>query len=369
MSEIQKACKGTKQNFGLKALVAAVAVLLSLEVSGVSFAQGLQEVTTFGPNPGNLRMFKFVPDGLSANSPLVIALHGCTQTAADYDSETGWLGIAEKSHFALLLPQQQSANNFNKCFNWFDTGDITRNSGEALSIKQMIDRMKQDHAIDPERVYVTGLSAGGAMTSVMLATYPEIFAGGAVIAGLPYKCATSIIGAFNCMSPGRDGTPATWGTLVRNASSHQGPWPIVSIWHGTADSTVVPMNAQELVDQWTDVHGIDQTIDGQDTVHGHAHKVYKDGNDAVRVETYLVTGMGHGTPISPGTGDEQCGTAAPFILDAGICSSFHIARFWGLTDSAGEPDSHPLRTQLLEQLEDIRTKLDELNRTIEEVNQ
>jgi poly(hydroxyalkanoate) depolymerase family esterase len=94
--------------------------------------------------------------------------------------------------FALLLPEQQRTNNPNGCFNWFQTGDIERGHGEALSIRQMVSKMVSDHGIDPARVFVTGLSAGGAMTSVMLATYPEVFAGGAIIAGLPYGAANNV---------------------------------------------------------------------------------------------------------------------------------------------------------------------------------
>ncbi len=349
------------------AAAAATAVLV-LAAADKTPAQTLVEVDEFGSNPGDLRMFKFVPNGLPANSPLVVALHGCTQSAADYDDETGWVGIAEKApSFALLLPEQQTANNFNRCFNWFMLEDIARDKGEALSIKQMIDKMKQDHAIDPERIYITGLSAGGAMTAVMLATYPEIFTGGAIIAGIPYKCATGIPQAFSCMNPGNDASPTTWAALVRNASPHQGPWPIVSIWHGTIDHTVSPVNARELVDQWTEVHGIDQIADAQDVVHGHTRQVFMDADGKVLVESYAIAGMGHGTPVAPGTGEEQCGTVGPFVLDAGICSSYHIANFWGLP--AQQENVHPLRRQMLNQIEIMQRKLNELKARVEQVNQ
>ena len=89
---------------------------------------------------------------------------------------------------------------------------------------------------------------------------------------------------------------------------------------------------RELVDQWTNVHGIDQAPDGQDLVNGHPHRVFKDANGTVLVETFTVNGMRHGTPIAPGSGEDQCGIPGPFVLDADICSSFHIARFWGLLD-------------------------------------
>lgn len=109
-----------------------------------------------------------------------------------------------------------------------------------------------------------------------------------------------------------------------------GPFPPVSIGHGTSDTTVNPESHTELVDQWTDVLGIDQTPDTEVTVDGQTHRLYSGSNGRVLVETVLVDGTGHGTPINPGDSDSQCGKAAPFILSAGICSSFHILRFWGL---------------------------------------
>lgn len=304
-----------------------------LAASAPSLAQ--TEVTGFGTNPGNLRMFKYVPPGLPAGAPLVVALHGCSQTAASYDAETGWQMLADRWHFALLLPQQQSANNASNCFNWFENGDTTRGQGEALSIRQMVDRMIADHASASGRVYATGLSAGGAMTAVLLATYPDVFAGGAILSGLPYRCASSQTNAFSCMNPGTDLTPAQWGDKVRAATSWTGPWPLVSIWHGDADYVVRPMNQTELMQQWTNVHGIDQTADVSDTVAGHSHKVYKDSSGAPRIETYAIGGMGHGTPVDPGSGETQCGTAGAYILDVNVCSSYYIARFWGLDDLDG----------------------------------
>jgi poly(hydroxyalkanoate) depolymerase family esterase len=308
-------------------LLTALAVLL---LCAGARAQTLTEVTGFGSNPGNLKMFKIVPSGLPANAPVVVAMHGCAQSASSYDVETGWVLLANRWKFALVLPQQQSGNNSSSCFNWFESGDISRGSGEALSIRQMVTRILSDHGGDPARVYVTGLSAGGAMTAAMLATYPEVFAGGAIMAGIPYNCGVGTTAAFSCMNPGSDLTPTQWGNKVRAASSHTGPWPIVSIWHGSSDTTVRPVNLTEAMEQWTNVHGIDQVADLEDTLGGFPRKQYKTSGGAVRVETVLVTGMGHGTPVDPGAGEEQCGTAGAYILDVNLCSSYWIGRFWGL---------------------------------------
>lgn len=314
------------------------AMLCSLLLaSAAPNAHALSEVTGFGSNPGNLRMFTYIPAALPANAPVVVALHGCAQSAASYDAETGWQMLADRWKFALVLPQQQSGNNSTSCFNWFEAGDIARGQGEALSIKQMVDRALANHQGDASRVYVTGLSAGGAMTAVMLATYPDVFDGGAIVAGIPYNCGTGTTAAFSCMNPGSNLSPAAWGNKVRAASSHAGPWPRVSIWHGDADTTVRPANATESMEQWTNVHGIDQTPDVSDTLAGYPHKVYHDAAGTPLVETLLVTGMGHGTPVDPGAGETQCGTAGAYILDVNICSSYYIGRFWGLDNLDAVP--------------------------------
>lgn len=308
--------------------------LLLVVPAPLAQAAALVEVTGFGTNPGNLRMFRYVSPGLAAGRPLVVALHGCTQSAAAYDDEPGWVALADQLQFALLLPQQQSANNANSCFNWFEPGDTSRGSGEALSIKQMVDRMLLDFGGDASRVYVTGLSAGGAMAAAMLAAYPDVFAAGSVVAGLPYRCATTVAQAFSCMSPGTNLTPVQWGDKVRAAST--GPWPTVSLWQGTADSTVAFSNLNELTEQWTNVHGTDQTADVSDTVAGYPHRGYRDSSGRLVVETFSITGMNHGQPIDPSSG---CGVPAPYILDVGICAASHIASFWGIGGGVVAPSS------------------------------
>ena len=105
----------------------------------------------------------------SAAPALVVVLHGCTQTAAGYDLGAGWSTLAERYGFVLLLPEQTPANNPKTCFNWFLPGDTARDRGEALSIRQMIEKTIGAHGVDRKRVFITGLSAGGAMTAAMLA--------------------------------------------------------------------------------------------------------------------------------------------------------------------------------------------------------
>jgi poly(hydroxyalkanoate) depolymerase family esterase len=289
-------------------------------------AATLTPVTSFGTNPGALLMYKYVPPSMPASAPVVVLLHGCTQSAASYDDEPGWVKFANQHKFYLVFAQQQSANNSNKCFNWFQLGDITRGQGEALSIKQMVDKMKATHSVDGNRVYVSGLSAGGGMTAVMLATYPDVFAGGSIMAGLPYKCATSTSAAFSCMSPGVNKTPTDWGNLARSGySGYTGRKPLVAIFHGTSDFTVKNTNLTELMEQWTNYHGVSQTPTVSDTVKGQARRIY-----GGKVMTVSISGMGHGTAIDPGTAGDQCGVAASYILDANICSTYFTGKFWGL---------------------------------------
>jgi poly(hydroxyalkanoate) depolymerase family esterase len=221
-----------------------------------------------------LRMFTYLPSDITAQRPLLVVLHGCTQNAESYDRGAGWSTLADRFGFALLLPEQPRSNNPNGCFNLFQTGDIERGHDEPLSIRQMVAKMVSDHAIDPARVFVTGLSAGGAMTSVMLATYPDVFAGGAIIAGLPYGAANNVQQAFENMFQCPPRTPGAWGDLVRRASHHEGPWPRVSVWHGGADATVIPPNATEIVKQWTDVHGLSSRPSFEAVVDGYPRQVW-----------------------------------------------------------------------------------------------
>ncbi|MDB5575431.1 MAG: esterase [Bradyrhizobium sp.] len=292
----------------------------------------LVEIADFGTNPGALRMFSFVPDHRQAVPALVVVLHGCGQTAAGYDLGAGWSTLAKHYGFALLMPQQQSSNNGNGCFNWFNPEDTARDSGEACSIRQMIARMEFDVGIDARRVFVTGLSAGGAMTSVMLATYPEIFAGGAIIAGLPFGVATNMREALSGMYQSPSRPAGELGDLVRNASSHKGPWPKLSVWHGSADRTVNPANADEIVKQWLDVHQLPSAPMSEADVDGYPRQVWWNADGETIVESYTITNMAHGTPLGIGDNDERYGAQGAFLIEAGISSSYHIANFFGLTE-------------------------------------
>jgi poly(hydroxyalkanoate) depolymerase family esterase len=273
-------------------------------------------------------MFEFVPPGLPSGAPLVVVLHGCTKTAASYSTQTEWGNLGQRFGFAVAFAEQRSANNSLSCFNWFQPSDTSRGQGEALSIKQMVDHMQSAHGSDPARTFVTGISAGGIMTEVMMATYPDVFAGGAVMSGAPYACAASLTEANTCQMGNVSRTPQQWGTLVRNAfPGYAGPYPRLVAFHGSMDTTVAPADLQQSVDQWSNVLGIDETPEVNETFRTATHKVFRDAGGRSLIETYLVNGMGHALTVDPGAGADQGGATGAFsgtttlLVTARRCSS------------------------------------------------
>lgn len=222
---------------------------------------GLIEVPEFGSNPGELSMFLHLPPVPPApGAPLIVLLHGCGQTAARFAADAGWIALADRLGIPLVLPEQSAENNRGRCFNWFRPLHVKRGFGEALSIQQMVEEAVRRLASDPHRIFVAGLSAGGAMTAALLAAYPDVFAGGAIVAGLPVGAASSTAEALARMAdagPARSGD--AWASEVRAVApvGYAGPWPRVSIWHGSADDVVDPANARLLAEQWSVLQGFD----------------------------------------------------------------------------------------------------------------
>jgi poly(hydroxyalkanoate) depolymerase family esterase len=281
-------------------------------------------------------MFSYAPEDLPPNAPLVIALHGCTQTSDEYDHGAGWSSLADRLGFAVVYPQQQPANNPKNCFSWFLPGDVARDHGEALSIREMVEHAIATFAADRRKVFITGLSAGGAMASAMLATYPEVFAGGAIIAGLPYGCASNVQQAFEAMFTEHGHAAQALGDRVRAASRHRGPWPKISVWHGTSDPIVKPINSEDIIRQWTNVHGLSDDPSYQESIGRHTRRVWNDANGMALIEAFSISGMAHGVPLATTTDGESCGAAGAFFLDVGLSSTHHIARFWHLHESLVE---------------------------------
>ena len=293
----------------------------------------LVEQEDFGANPGALRMFVYVPDRLPRNSPLVVILHGCGQSASNYDIGAGWTALADETGFAVLAPQQSNANNINGCFNWFEPGDVARGHGEVASIRQMIARAVADHDLDESRIFITGLSAGGAMTAAMLSTYPEIFAGGAIIAGLPYGAASTMPEALSAMRHAPKRSAAEWGNAVRGAAKFAGRWPAISIWHGDADTIVNLSNGEAIAEQWRNVHGLTPAPSDQAAEGRHRRRTWKRPDGSVALETFTFCGMQHGTPLASHQ-DEKYGQHGPYFLDADMSSTARIAMSWNIVDEA-----------------------------------
>lgn len=293
----------------------------------------LTALSKFGTDPGSLSADIYVPKNFPKNGPLVVVLHGSTQSAESFDKGSGWSTLADECGVALLFPGQRQSNNAIGSFNWFKTGDSHRGGGEPLSIRQMIQQVVEDHAIDPSRVFVTGMSSGGAMTSVMLATYPEVFAGGAIIAGLPYRSANTLMQAIFRMKGYGSPSDRKLDALVRGASDFTGGWPTISVWHGSRDLTVDSSNADAIVRQWQKIHKVESPPTRVEKIDGYPRKVWCDAGGRVVIEEYIIESMGHGTPISAG-GHEGLGEEGKYMLEVGISSTRLIADFWGLTRSA-----------------------------------
>ena len=330
--------------------LAAAAILTVGTLTSASAVEPREE-RGFGSNPGNLRMFSYVPASVARAGPLIVVLHGCKQNAVTFARDAGWLALADQLKLALLLPEQKGlppyfhdafvfpwvvtmmgANNQNACFNWFEPEHVTRDQGEALSIRQMVDTMMQRYSVDGARVYIVGFSAGAAMTAVMLAAYPERFAGGAIVAGVPFGCADNVMMALKCMNPGIDQSPDEWRRRVpRGVTGAHGRAPPVSIWHGSVDARVIPHNLQELVEQWTAVHGISAMPARHERNQFLRREVFTDGT-STRVESVLVKGLAHAFPIRT-DGSTSCGQPGDFVASAGVCAAKEISRFWGLTEN------------------------------------
>jgi poly(3-hydroxybutyrate) depolymerase len=174
------------------------------------------------------------------------------------------------------------------------------------------------------------------MAGVMLATYPELFAGGAIIAGVAYGCASDVVGAFDCMGGRARSDAKELGRKVRRASPHKGPWPRVQIWHGSADHTVAASNGDAIALQWAQLHGLEPKPTREDRVAGYPRRSWLGTDGTPLIEQYEITGMDHGIPLDPGTGEGESGAAGAHMLDVGLSSTDRIAAFFGIAPAVAE---------------------------------
>ncbi|MGG7517129.1 extracellular catalytic domain type 1 short-chain-length polyhydroxyalkanoate depolymerase [Allorhizobium undicola] len=285
----------------------------------------LLEVTGFGHNPGHLRMLAYAPPQLLPNAPLVVVLHGCKQTAEEFDQASEWTKLARKHGFAVLYPEQRSSNNPNLCFNWFRPSAVAEDRGELGSIRQMIDWMIEHHGLDGNAVRVVGLSAGGAMAAALLAVYPHRFKAGAIVGGLPFGAARDAMAALSMMRQAPQKSATEWAGLVRQASPDAAVWPEISIWHGDADDVVDPGNGKALVSQWLGQNGLEDTSPQRETLAGGEMLVWKDEAGKRRVEFAALHGFGHGFPVGPNQKSQ------PFMLAFPWSLSHLLVKKWDLS--------------------------------------
>ena len=249
------------------------------------------EEHVYANTSGRRRYLLYVPSSYHGQSvPLIVMLHGCTQLSSDFGTGTRMNAAAEREGFIVAYPEQPRVANMAKCWNWFNPDDQQRESGEPSLIAGITREVMASHAIDSSRVFIAGLSAGGAMAAIMGQTYPELYAAIGVHSGLAYGAANSVSSALSVMRGRSDAqrpAPAVPPTP---------PLPLIA-FQGDADETVHPQNVEVLLSDVMDaVSKPDHIISETGQVkggHAYTRTVYRDGRRGVLAERWVVHGGGH----------------------------------------------------------------------------
>lgn len=272
------------------------------------------------------------------SAPLVLMLHGCTQTAEQFAALSGMNALADQKNFLAVYPEQTATANPLRCWNWFDPKHQSRDTGEPSLIAAVIQDVRASYRIDTKRIYLVGVSAGGAMAVVMAAAYPELFAGLGVVAGTEYRAAATVEGGLAVMKQGGP-DPDQQGLLAfqsiqKSPAGAKKRFPVIA-FQGTKDPYVNPANADQVIAQWAQTN--DYLDDGKDndsvTVrspeetkgavpdgYNYIRYRYKDSRGRWLLEKWIVEGMGHAWPGSL--------VANPFADAKGPNASAEIWRFF-----------------------------------------
>jgi len=269
---------------------------------------------------GGSRNFKlWMPEALDKGRPwpLVLLLHGCTHNAEDMAEISGMNEVAQTNQFLVAYPEQSRLANLRKCWNWFDPKHQARDAGEPSILAAVVHQVCTTHNVDRDRIYLAGVSAGGAMASILGATYPDLFAAIAVVAGTEFKAATNVSEGFAAMEhggpdPGRQGELAFEAMRGGLACKKKQRMPVI-VFHGTADTRVNPVNADQAIAQWSKTNAClaaensesgfaltEKIVDGQ-VPGGYAYRrhIYIEPDSRPLMEKWLVQGLGHAWPGSP----------------------------------------------------------------------
>ncbi len=293
----------------------------------------LFELTNFGANKGNLEMYVYKPTNIDKQIPLVVVLHGCSQTASEIADQSGWNTLADSNDFMVLYPQQKIENNLSKCFNWFNEIDVSKNDGESETIMEMIQYAIKNYNINISKIFISGFSAGGAMTNVLLANYPHLFNSGAVLSGIPFKAATDLATGYMAMQGKIEKTNEEWVAAISNNNlNYKGEYPKVVIFHGIDDPFVNIKNAEIIEMQWKGIHKIDTDPIIAPELNGNSDitkTTYFKNNRPVIVK-YEINNLGHAMAVDPGSEKRQGGNVARFAVDKNFHATYWTAKFFGL---------------------------------------
>jgi poly(hydroxyalkanoate) depolymerase family esterase len=237
-------------------------------------------------NPAGSRDYKlFVPSGYEGQPlALVVMLHGCTQSPDDFAAGTRMNFLAEEQNCFVVYPEQPSGANQAKCWNWFRTGDQQRGGGEPSLIAGITRQIMRDRAIDPKRVYVGGLSAGGAAAAIMGATYPDLYAAVGVHSGLVCGAASDLPSAFAAMRQGSG----------FEAIAEAGPAVPTIVFHGDRDTTVHPNNGDRILEQSAKATSATKVLRGRvPSGHAYTRTVFADAGGRAISEHWCIHGAGH----------------------------------------------------------------------------